>query len=119
MLNYAGFSVTTPSRHPGNACGYDSERHRYRPEYVKPASWALQLHFTPPGMIEDHAHEGFLALPAEISSLEWTIGGENFRRHIQQQPANWIPEKPVTAELPKPGSYEITLQVNLRTEGKM
>jgi lysophospholipase L1-like esterase len=113
MPNYAGFSVTTPSRHPGNAGGYDSVQHRYRPEYVNPASWVLQLHFTPAGMI----NEGRLPLPEEISSWEWTIRGENFQKNIQQQPANWIPEKPVTAELPKPGDYEITLQVNLHAGG--
>ena len=63
MPNYAGFSVTTPPRHPGNASGYDLAHHRYRPDYVNPASWVLQLYFTPSGMIEDPFHEGRVSLP--------------------------------------------------------
>ena len=55
MSRSARFAISTPSRHPAVwtpsrdavQSGYDPENHRYRPEYVKPAFWTLDLHLGP------------------------------------------------------------------------
>jgi hypothetical protein len=73
MLRFARFSVATPSRHSANKNGYNSSEHehRYRADYVTPASWVLNLLFVPEGLSE--APGGRFILPREITSFGWTV----------------------------------------------
>jgi hypothetical protein len=113
MPQFARFSISTPSRHPANQAGYDSDHHRYRPDYVIPPFWVLKLAFTPEGLLEPS--EGKITLPPQIASYRWTVQqvGGPFSATIDRTPS---PLLTTEVRVPESGEYEITLQVNL-TDG--
>ncbi|MHA7207930.1 GDSL-type esterase/lipase family protein [Arthrobacter sp. MDT1-65] len=108
MARDAVFSISTPSRHPADADGYDSSRHRYRPEYVNPDSWKLLLHAWPSGTQENPQSEE-LTFPPDLLWLEWRIRerGGPFTTSTRSDAPNIHPR--VTLNVPHPGNYEITL----------
>ena len=111
MPGFARFSVSSPSRHPANLNAYDSDDHRYLPEYVNPDSWVLGLSFFPRGLSEPS--EGKLELPKEIISFGWTV--EQLEGPFSLKSGGTRTSFRLTTEVrvPKPGDYKITLRVNL------
>jgi len=129
MPKFARFTISTPTRHPANLKAYDPIFHRYKPDYVNPAFWVLNLIAIPPGLHESIADESFLSsmellksldekvkkavIPNEILTFVWTVKqvGGSFSRTIPKlrSPSMWRTE----VQVPKPGEYEVTLQVNL------
>ena len=105
MSQWARFAISTPSRHPAKLKGYDAIKHRYRADYVNPASWDLEL--TP--------FSG--ARPDEIESLEWAVkqvNGTFVMRFPRSKPVFLESALKKTVQVPAPGKYEVTLQVNLK-----
>jgi hypothetical protein len=114
MSQLARFSISTPSRHPAKLEGYDAIKHRYRADYVNPPSWDLELTAFPgarfPFVI--------IKIPDEIESLEWAVkqmNGTFVMRVPRNEPGSLRSALKKTVEVPAPGKYEITLQVNLRS----
>src|SRR5688500_17617353 len=44
------FSIRVATRHPAARDGYETGRHRYRPDYVRPSGWTLELTAAFPGL---------------------------------------------------------------------
>ncbi len=105
------FSIFTPSRHPANQIGYVASTHRYRSDYVNPSGWILNLDASP-GLPK--SKNGNVEVPSNITSFQWVVrqaqGG--FSKTVMKDRTKsemWKAE----VEIPQPGQYDITLQVNL------
>jgi lysophospholipase L1-like esterase len=105
------FSISTPSRHPANQNGYDATTHRYRSDYVNPKFWTLNLDAS-----VGFPKQGFGSnrVPFNVVSYQWTVSrvGGTFSRTIVKHRSDEEMWK-VEVQLPNPGTYEVTLQVNL------
>lgn len=111
MSQTARFTISSPSRHSANQRGYDSDEHRYKPEYVNPTSWELSLRAFPEGWSEDD--NGRVLVPADIASLRWIVDqvdGPFFEARNHKRSRGMLQAQ---FNLPGPGNYEVTLRLNL------
>ena len=114
MSKFTMFSISTPSRHPAKLEGYDAVKHRYRPDYVNPPSWDLEL---TPFPAAPFSFGTIVKIPDEIESLEWTVKQVNgtFAIHVpRSKPGPLESALKKTVQVPVPGKYEVTLQANLK-----
>jgi len=113
MPQLVNFSISTPSRHPANQNGYVSDLNRphYRADYVTPEFWILNLHAIPFGLSE--SSDGKPIIPTNIASFQWTVKQVEgtFSKTVTQGRSPSMMHTRV--RIPKPGEYEITLQVNV------
>src|SRR5688572_26685930 len=107
MPQVARFTISTPSRHPANQDGYEFSRHRYRPEYVNPPSWELNLAARPDGIVEDD--NGRELVPPDIVGLRWTVRQVDgpFSKAISRKRSTTMLR--ATVRVPEPGTYDVTL----------
>ena len=103
------FSISTPSRHPANQKGYDAISRRYGADYVNPKFWILNLDASP-GLPKGPS--GDVEVPSDVISFTWTVnqvdGPFSLKDHRTSSPP-WKAE----VQIPRPGEYEVSLQVNL------
>jgi hypothetical protein len=111
MAQVARFAMSTPSRHPAEQNAYDGGHHRYRPEYVSPDSWELNLMAFPDGLGEDD--NGRPIIPTEISSFVWTVREVNgpFSKAVTVDRSPFMLRE--VFQLPNPGTYDVTLRMNI------
>lgn len=117
MSHSVTFSISTPSRHPANQSGYDPDPRNphYRADYVNPAFWILNLQAIPLDLGE--SANGEALIPPHIASFQWTVNhvAGFFSKTITKEHSPAMMNTAV--QVPQPGEYEITLQVNL-TKGE-
>ncbi|CAN5800299.1 hypothetical protein BH18ACT2_BH18ACT2_19920 [soil metagenome] len=122
----ADFAIRVPTRHPAAHVGYDAERHRYRPDYVRPPGWEMELTAMFPGLDEPPARplgkelEGIddhpPVLPDNVRSYTWTVDeiGGSFSTTVTRQREMSQPWR-VWVMVPRTGSYEVHLSVQTTT----
>ena len=105
------FSITTPSRHPAEQVGYDPHAHRYRADYVNPKFWVLNLDGSP-GLPKNS--DGSVQVPNEVTAYRWTVKeiGGAFSKGVVNHKSSDIWKADI--QIPHPGKYEITLQIDLK-----
>jgi hypothetical protein len=106
MTNFAEFTITARSRHPRINVDYDPVKHRYKPGYVNPGGWILEL-------------DASAAIKSEAAknnfSYDWTIArtAGGFSKRAQGRGKN-----KVTFKVPTSGAYEVTLTARARSGGE-
>ena len=123
----ASFSIRVPTRHPAAWGAYDAERHRYRPDYVRPTGWQMELTAMFPGLEEpsprplgkelDGVDDGSPVLPDDVRSYTWTVtelGGGRYSTTMTRQRDMSQPWR-VSVTVPRTGSYEVHLSVQTTT----
>jgi hypothetical protein len=128
LRSLADFSIRVPTRHPAAQAGYDAERHRYRPDYVRPTGWTMELTAMFPGLDEppprplgkelDGVDDRPPVLPDNIESYTWTVTelGRRppFSTTVTRQREMSQPWR-VYVTVPRTGSYEVHLSVETTT----
>jgi lysophospholipase L1-like esterase len=116
MSQVARFAISTPSRHPANQHGYDPDRHRYRPEYVNPPHWEINLFAAPNGITE--APNGGDRPPDDIVRVHWTVDQVDgaFTRAVSHGRSKSMAMLRATVRVPEPGTFDVTLRLDL-TDG--
>lgn len=97
------FSVLASSRHPREVDAYDPIAHQYRPDYVQPEGWALQLEVGAAPMAEN------------VVDYRWLVEqvDGDFRHEVQHEEAASLIENR-SVRVPAQGVYRITLSVQLQ-----
>jgi hypothetical protein len=122
----ADFSIRVPTRHPAAHVGYDADRHRYRPDYVRPTAWEMELTAMFPGLDEppprplakelDGVDQRPPELPDNIRSYTWTVTeiGGPFTTTVTKQREMSQPWR-VWVMVPRTGTYDVHLSVQTTT----
>jgi len=115
MSRLTFFTVSVPSRHPAKLQAYDELNHRYRPEYVDPKLWELQLHAW--SIMAGEDDNGRPIINPSVESLKWTIEKEvSFKKEFSRGLS--VTMFKTTVQVPEPGEYDITLEINLKNGAK-
>jgi hypothetical protein len=127
--SFADFWIRVPTRHPAAHAAYDPERHRYRPDYVRPPGWTMELTASVPELDEPAPRplgkelEGIdderPVLPDTIESYTWTVTemtdpSRAFSTTVTKDrgaPQPWR----VSVMVPRTGSYDVHLSVRTTT----
>lgn len=121
----ADFWIRVPTRHPAARGGYDAERHRYLPDYVRPPGWTMELTAAfprlkePPGRPLGKELEGVdddPPLPDNIRSYTWTVTEIDGSFSTTVTKGREMPQPGWgRVMVPRTGSYEVHLSVQTRT----
>ena len=139
MGELAGFTISSPSRHPASQNSYDAANHRYRDDYISPAVWVLNLSVgriplpdVPVIVVNGHRvldHRGTTSRDADNlphgARIEWRIRRTDegqWSAHVpgryasggaSGQETNFRRAIVTQIEVPAPGRYEVSLHVTL------